>query len=73
MVGWNENRFNMGGTLATQAQTTKFNAPLKVVGTNAAGSAVECVEGQSCHLQYLQPTQRCAPWTVGGAGLYCAN
>lgn len=73
MVGWSENRFNARGTLATQDQTTKFNAPLKVVGKDADGEYVNCQDGQSCHLQYLQPTQRCAPWAVGGVGLYCAN
>ena len=73
LVGWNENRFNAGGKDATTAQTTALLAPMVVAGTDAAGNAVNCPDNQSCHIQYLQPTQRCAPWTVGGAGLYCAN
>lgn len=73
MVGWNESRFNAGGTSGTAAQVTALNAPLKVTGTNAADQAMICPDNQNCHIQYLQPTQRCAPWVVGGAGLYCAN
>ena len=73
MVGWSENRFNARGTAGTDAQIKAMNAPLSVVGKDAAGDDVNCQDGQSCHLQYLQPTQRCAPWAVGGAGLYCAN
>lgn len=72
MIGWNETRFNSSGTLGNDAQTTALNAPLKVTGTNAAGE-LNCPDGQSCHIQYLQPTQRCAPWTIGGTSLYCAN
>ncbi|WP_200843448.1 type IV pilus modification protein PilV [Pantoea sp. 18069] len=70
MVGWNENRYNASGTTE---QTKALNAPLTVTGTNAAGVTMNCPGSQNCHIQYLQPTQRCAPWTVGGAGLYCAN
>lgn len=73
MLGWNETRFNASGTSGTTAQTTALNAPLKVTGTSAADQAMVCPDNQSCHIQYLQPTQRCAPWSVGGAGLYCAN
>lgn len=72
MVGWNESRFNASGTSGTAAQATALNAPLKVTGENAAGE-VSCPDNQSCHIQYLQPTQRCAPSVVGGAVLYCAN
>ncbi len=73
LVGWNENRFNASGTQATTAQTEALNTPLKVTGTNASGATLNCPDNQNCHIQYLQPTQRCAPWSVGGAGLYCAN
>lgn len=73
MIGWNENRFNASGAEANTAQTEAMNAPLTVTGTDAGGNAMICPDNQSCHIQYLQPTQRCAPWTVGGAVLYCAN
>lgn len=73
MVGWNENRYNARGAEATEDQTTALLAPLTVTGRNAADVDVACPGNQSCHIQYLQPTQRCAPWSAGGAGLYCAN
>lgn len=73
MIGWNEGGFNASGSAGTTAQAAALKEPLKVTGTNAADQAMICPENQSCHIQYLQPTQRCAPWTVGAAGLYCAN
>ena len=73
MVGWNENRYSSRGTAASTAQTAALQAPLVVTGLDVADDPVVCPANQSCHIQYLQPTQRCAPWATGGAGLYCAN
>lgn len=72
LVGWTENRYNAGGAAPTDAQTAALNAPLTVTGESAAG-AVSCQAGQTCHIQYLQPLQRCAPWAIDTAALHCPN
>lgn len=73
MISWAENRFSTTGSGPTTAEKTALNTPLAVSGTDAADTAIACSTGHLCHLQYIQPTQRCAPWGVGGATLYCPN
>ncbi|SFE69567.1 type IV pilus modification protein PilV [Paracidovorax wautersii] len=73
MIGWSENRYRSGDTQMTTAQSNALNAPLSVSATDSTGAAITCPEGQICHIQYLQPTQRCAPWGIGSAQLYCLN
>ena len=73
LIGWSENRYNQNGTSFTTAETTGLNSVLAVSGTNAAGATVACPSGLICHLQYIQPTQRCTPWGLGGGTLYCPN
>lgn len=65
LIGWRENRHYPIADLAA------LNAPLAVAGINSVGDApVNCPAGLICHLQYIQPTQRCTPW---GGTLYCPN
>jgi len=74
LIGWTENRYNQNGQSFSTDDTTALNAPLVVSGTNSVGSAaVNCPTGLICHLQYIQPTQRCTPWGVGGGTLYCPS
>ncbi|MHA7600372.1 type IV pilus modification protein PilV [Alicycliphilus sp. T452] len=73
LIGWNENRYNQNGQSFTAADKTALAAPLTVAGTNSAAAAVDCPASLTCHLQYIQPTQRCTPWGLGGGALYCPN
>lgn len=74
LIGWNENRYNQNGQEFSTAEKTALNAPLVVAGTNSVGgAAVACPDGLICHLQYIQPTQRCTPWGLGSGALYCPN
>ena len=71
LIGWRENRYNQNGQEFTTAELAALNAPLAVAGINSVGDApVNCPAGLICHLQYIQPTQRCTPW---GGTLYCPN
>lgn len=71
LIGWRENRYNQNGQSFTTAELNALNAPLVVAGINSVGDApVPCPVGLICHLQYIQPTQRCTPW---GGTLYCPN
>lgn len=70
MIGWNENRYNQNGQSFSASDLSALAAPLAVSGTDDADTAISCPSGFTCHLQYIQPTQRCTP--EGGA-LYCPN
>lgn len=72
LVGWRENRYNQNGQNFSTSDKTALNAPLVVSGTDTTGT-VDCPDGLICHLQYIQPTQRCTPWIAGDGGLYCPN
>lgn len=83
LVGWNENLYNQNGqNFAAADKTTMRNRLLgasdtttsnPVLGTDAANNQLTCPSTLVCHLQYIQPTQRCTPWGVGGGTLYCPN
>lgn len=73
LIGWNENRYSQNGQSFTAADKTALTAPLTVSGTNSTGAAVNCPADLICHLQYIQPTQRCTPWGLGSGALYCPN
>ncbi|MBS0506119.1 MAG: type IV pilus modification protein PilV [Proteobacteria bacterium] len=73
LIGWSENRFNQNGQDYTATDKTALAAPLTVSATNAGGAAVNCPADLTCHLQYIQPTQRCTPWSLGSGALYCPN
>ncbi|PVY89775.1 type IV pilus assembly protein PilV [Acidovorax sp. 99] len=70
MIGWNENRYNQNGQSFSSSDLTALTAPLAVSGIDSAGTAISCPSGLICHIQYLQPTQRCTP---EGGTLYCPN
>ncbi|UOB04443.1 type IV pilus modification protein PilV [Diaphorobacter nitroreducens] len=55
-------------TLATDADDN----PVRCVDPDDPNNA-DKTKGLICHLQYIQPTQRCTPWGVGGGTLYCPN
>ncbi len=73
LVGWREGEYNLDGKSRTAAELTALKTPFNVSGTASDGSTIACPSGLVCHLQYVQPTQRCTPWTVGGGTLYCPN
>jgi type IV pilus assembly protein PilV len=67
MVSWRENERQRDG--ATAAQTAAYKTPLSTpaVGTGAGTATVSCPENRSCHLQYLQPTLRCLPYSAAAS------
>ncbi|MFD1892665.1 type IV pilus modification protein PilV [Ottowia beijingensis] len=73
LIGWREGEYNLDGQERTVAETTQLKSVFTVTGTDSAGGEVKCPDGLLCHLQYLQPLQRCTPWSVGGGALYCPN
>lgn len=70
MIGWNENRYNQNGQSFSTADLTALTTPLAVSGIDSTGAAISCPSGLTCHIQYVQPTQRCTP---EGGTLYCPN
>ncbi len=68
LIGWNESRYDKDSS-----DYTSLTAALKESGKDSTGAAVTCPAGLICHLQYIQPTQRCTPWGLGGGALYCPN
>lgn len=73
MIGWRENRYSQSGRELSATDTTELEAPLVVAGKDATNTDITCDAGLICHLQYIQPTQRCTPWALGGGTLYCPN
>lgn len=73
LIGWREGDYNIEGKARTASETAALSTPFTVSATDSADTAITCPTGMICHLQYLQPTQRCTPWAIGGGTLYCAN
>lgn len=73
LIGWNENRYIQSGKELSSTEKNELDSPLSVTGTDDSGSTVSCPTGLTCHLQYIQPMQRCTPWSIGGGNLYCPN
>lgn len=74
VIGWNENKYLQNGKELTTDENDKLNTPLAIKSaTDSSGTAVSCPTGLTCHLQYVQPMQRCTPWSIGGGSLYCPN
>lgn len=74
VIGWNENKYLQNGKELTADENDKLNTPLAIKSaTDSSGTAVSCPTGLTCHLQYVQPMQRCTPWSIGGGSLYCPN
>ena len=73
MVGWRENEREH--KKADGTVDTSFTAPFATDSTGTAN--ITCPSGLICHLQYIQPNQRCVPFTLGSTGtatpLYCPN
>lgn len=60
MISWRENeRKKTDGT-----DDSTYTAGLAPTSTGNAN--VSCPTGRTCHLQYIQPTSRCTPYTLGG-------
>ena len=72
LIGWNENRYNQNGQSFSASDLSALTAPLAVSGTDASGATISCPSSFTCHLQYVQPTQRCTPGDSSGT-LYCPN
>ena len=65
MVSWKENE---------ASAESAFRAPMLTASTGGAG--VSCPADRICHLQYIQPSSRCAPYSLGGASnpqTFCPN
>ena len=67
----------MRNSILGASDTTTSNPTL---ATDFANNPVKCEDTTKpadrqpmCHLQYIQPTQRCTPWVLGGGTLYCPN
>lgn len=73
IIGWREGDYNLDGKARTASEASALATPFQVSATASDGSTLQCPAGLVCHLQYVQPTQRCTPWTVGGGTLYCPN
>lgn len=76
LIGWRENRYSQDGKSRTAtdiAELDKFLQDAVTGGKDVTGAIVSCPTGLICHLQYIQPTQRCTPWGTGGGALYCPN
>ena len=79
LVAWRDGEYNVDGKTRTAAETAQLESVFAVTGTDSAGAAVKCPDVSPsgvkylCHLQYVQPLQRCTPWSIGGGALYCPN
>lgn len=69
MIGWRENERVREND--TTADTSAFKAIFAPASTASAGTS--CPSGLICHLQYIQPSQRCGKYGAASsvASLYC--
>ena len=76
LIGWPEKHYSQTGADLT-SDLSSLNAQLmKIIPAStktSSGDPVECPAGYICHLQYVQPTQRCTPWGIGESALYCPS
>lgn len=61
MISWRENEKATAGETVTEQ--TAYKAPLQPASTG--GAAIRCPPDRSCHLQYIQPSARCLPYSSG--------
>lgn len=73
LIGWRESQYNQDGNSLSTTDSAAMKSPFATPITKADGSTDNCGSGLICHLQYLQPVQRCSPWALGGSTLYCPN
>lgn len=75
MISWRENERADGTAAENQAYRTSIDAaPAANTGAATGTATVSCPDNRVCHLQYLQPTMRCVPYTAADAAnptLYC--
>ncbi len=71
MIGWRENERAREGDSATD--TSAYKAVFAPAST--AGAATSCPAGLICHLQYIQPSQRCSKYSAASSAgtLYCPD
>jgi type IV pilus assembly protein PilV len=76
LIGWPEKHYSQTGAKLEDTDIDSLNAQLmKIIpaSTTSDGKPVECPAKKICHLQYVQPTQRCTPWGIGENALYCPS
>lgn len=73
LIGWRESQYNQDGKTLSTSDAAAMKSPFATAITKADGTTASCPDGLICHLQYLQPVQRCTPWSLGGSTLYCPN
>lgn len=73
IIGWRESQYNSNDKALSPDDITSLNQPFSITGTDSGGNALSCPANIICHLQYIQPTQRCTPWGQGTNQLYCPN
>jgi len=74
MISWRENEREGADAAETQAYKAPFAQPTVSTGAASGTTTVSCPDNRICHLQYLQPTLRCMPYSAGDAAnpaLYC--
>jgi type IV pilus assembly protein PilV len=67
MISWRENERRRGNETAEEIAAYKMPFTVPPVATGAGTASVACKADTICHLQYLQPTQRCLPDGGGDA------
>ena len=73
MISWNENLYNSSGKNLSAIDKSELTSPFDVTATNSSGATVVCKQGLTCHLQYIQPTQRCSRSIHNNNELHCLN
>lgn len=72
LVSWRESQYNQDGKELSSTDSAAMKAPFGISDTKADGTAVTCPANSICHLQYIQPVQRCTPWNASDV-VYCPN
>ena len=65
MISWRENERDRSDAYKNNVDATKNRAANGTL-TKGGGTAAECPDGRTCHLQYISVSARCAPYTAGG-------
>lgn len=71
MIGWRENERARGGD--TASDTAAYKAVFSPAST--ASATIGCPADLICHLQYIQPNQRCSKYSAASSvgTLYCPD